>query len=138
MPGCVRVSSSSASPRPKLSLLWLLLFVLLRLQVAAHQAFTPHVVCPLDGELAHAHAEDGEQEHPPTSDPEGSGPGEDHSEHCGLQPATQPATSEPAHLPSDFVLVRASPQELTPTARATCPERLFLLAPKQSPPSRAG
>jgi hypothetical protein len=130
------VSDSSSRLRPKLGLLWLLLFVLVRLQVAAHQAFTPHVVCPLDGELAHAHAEESEDRHAP-AEPESGGPRGGHDEHCGLEPATQPATSEASDVSGGSVLALSVVPELAPTELEACTERLFLLAPKQSPPARA-
>lgn len=135
------VSRSPFRAHRSLALVWLVLLVLTRLSVAAHQAFTPHVTCPVDGELAHAHEENEAGANTGAdSAHEDSGPrgGEEHAEHCGLEPATQPASAEPAACVL-AVAPLAWPTPPRPVARsvAGC-ERLFLLAPKQSPPARAG
>ena len=139
--GCsLDVSLPGLYARRSVALLWLVLFVLTRLSVAAHEAFTPHVACPVDGELAHAHADVGEgRAERGAHDPSESGApeGEDHAEHCGFEPATQPASA--ATLQPVPAVARG--KALAPTCpaptRARAAERLFLLAPKGSPPPRA-
>jgi len=133
------VSRVKSSTQRSLAFVWLLLFVLTRLSVAAHQAFTVHVPCPLDGELAHAHGV-AEAEHDAEPEPSGSASREDegHAEHCGFEPATQPATPDttPALLAAQF----AGPPVPEPARGVSrrARERLFLLAPKQSPPAPGG
>lgn len=117
----------------------LALALLAQFYVFVHRAWTVHVVCPLDGELAHPELA------VEVSELCGDDPvlvsfaaTEEHAEHCELALATPPAralslTSWPGH-PLEAVLANAG--RFAPLCMSD--GRLYLLAPKQSPPVHAG
>jgi hypothetical protein len=113
-------------------------FLLVQLFLAAHNAFVLHVRCVEDEELAHGHGaaeacapDSGEHAHPGHSD-------DLHGAHCGLLLASELAEGPRAGDPS--FAWRAGDgvsRELRARFEASV-ERLFLLAPKHSPPSAKG
>jgi hypothetical protein len=133
--------------RRRLSALLLGVFALAWGLDAHHRAWVPHVVCAVDGEVAHgshaghAHEHDGENgDDRDADDPRVAAPaeGEEHHEHCGLPDLGRSSTLDLPDAP------RAGPpaptalrDHVTPWAAAHEVVPRVSLAPKQSPPRAA-
>ncbi len=103
----------------------------------AHFVVVPHSVCATHGELAHGEAHDHDHDH--DADAEGvpvlTGAADEHSDHCGLDPASKPRALCVGDPTGDAGVPLPTLEPAALSLSEPVPSiPVFRLAPKHSPP----